>query len=240
MRASKFLIGYTKGIWHDDSRSMMLKLKDFPLTIAMKKFCQDIILSSFVICLSENILIQTQLPPHIAKPDLGPKSYFAYGNTQELGRGDSVSHLHCDMADAVNILVPTTEVSVSDMAVDTEETVGALWDIFRRKDVKKLEEYLLNHWKEFQYPCGCPIDKDRLTIVEAGFFLYAENFFSSPITGDGHGQGQKLGDDETLSTYVKRKENRKRRDPCLSTGERITKNLSRSCRRKKGVDRLSP
>ncbi|KAL8232847.1 hypothetical protein R6Q57_002625 [Mikania cordata] len=93
--------------------------------------------------------IGAKLPPHIVKPDFGPKSYIAYGNTQELGRGDSVSHLHCDMANAVNVLVHTTEISVSDMGVESEETEGALWDIFRREDVKKLEKYLLNHRKEF-------------------------------------------------------------------------------------------
>ncbi|KAL8208066.1 hypothetical protein R6Q57_007478 [Mikania cordata] len=38
MLALNFFIGYTKGIRHDDSRPMMLKLKDFPLPIAMKKF----------------------------------------------------------------------------------------------------------------------------------------------------------------------------------------------------------
>ncbi|KAF8057712.1 JMJ25 [Scenedesmus sp. PABB004] len=55
--------------------------------------------------------LATALTPDDNPTDLGPKCYVAYGRTSTVpdgGEGDSVTKLHCDMADAVNLLLHAT------------------------------------------------------------------------------------------------------------------------------------
>ncbi|KAK3272500.1 hypothetical protein CYMTET_19206 [Cymbomonas tetramitiformis] len=60
--------------------------------------------------------LATALPEVVKKPDLGPKSYIAYGYPKEIAPCDSMSRLHEDMSDAVNILLFSTDARAEEKA----------------------------------------------------------------------------------------------------------------------------
>ncbi|XP_019441694.1 PREDICTED: lysine-specific demethylase JMJ25-like isoform X6 [Lupinus angustifolius] len=169
--------------------------------------------------------------------DMGPKTCIAYGVSQELGRGDSVTKLHCGMSDAVNVLthianvelchknltaidklklkhleqdkrellrddqdgesnVPSSSSSTVDglsygselkddekvkmkqensMSVGEDASDGALWDIFRRQDVPKLQEYLKKHFREFRHVHCRPVKQVIHPIHDQTMYLTLEH-----------------------------------------------------------------
>ena len=105
----KFFTGYTEGRFDGKKWPQILKLKDWP---PYKTFGESLPRHDveFTCCLpfkeytdrrSGPLNLATRLPQNSLKPDMGPKTYIAYGFPKELGRGDSVTKLHCDMSDAV-------------------------------------------------------------------------------------------------------------------------------------------
>ncbi|GMN52532.1 hypothetical protein TIFTF001_021675 [Ficus carica] len=247
----QFFTGYLKGRFDSKMWPQILKLKDWPpsnlfgerLPRHNAEFISCLPFKEYTHPLSGFLNLAVKLPKKSLKPDLGPKTYIAYGVQQELGRGDSVTKLHCDMSDAVNILTHTAEVTftpeqlatIEDLkkehgkqdqtesfgsgvasgceqkdkkfswvnsqkkqeenfgpdescatieqshdcgnmleSLDTAEG-GALWDIFRREDVPKLQEYLKKHFREFRHTYCCPLEQVIHPIHDQSMYLTMEH-----------------------------------------------------------------
>ncbi|XP_038688645.1 lysine-specific demethylase JMJ25-like [Tripterygium wilfordii] len=117
----QFFTGYSEGRFDSKGWPQILKLKDWPPSNLFEEVLprHD---AEFKCCIpfkeythpKKGVLnLAITLPKKSLKPDMGPKTYIAYGVAQELGRGDSVTKLHCDMSDAVNVLTHTAEVTFS-------------------------------------------------------------------------------------------------------------------------------
>ncbi|XP_059662576.1 lysine-specific demethylase JMJ26-like [Cornus florida] len=228
INARSFFKGYTDGRRYDNFWPEMLKLKDWPpsdkfedlLPRHADEFISALPFQEYTDPRSGFLNLAVKLPSDVLKPDLGPKTYIAYGTAEELGRGDSVTKLHCDMSDAVNILTHTAEVvldkvqhsaikilkqkhraqderervdreklgsGINEKRVDEherhftfpcsspegaiEEMGDALWDIFRREDIPKLQEYLTKHSSEFRHTFCCPIEQVVHPIHDQSFYL---------------------------------------------------------------------
>ncbi|XP_033148732.1 lysine-specific demethylase JMJ25 isoform X4 [Brassica rapa] len=216
-----FFTGYQKGRYDREGWPSVLKLKDWPPSKSfnenLPRHCEEFLcslpLKQYTHPVSGPLNLAVKLPDFCLKPDMGPKTYVAYGFAQEMGRGDSVTKLHCDMSDAVNVLTHVSEVTIKEeekkstieklkrkhAAQDVKELFGsvpnykekieilentneeevknleadggALWDIFRREDVPKLEKYLLSHHKEFRHFFCSPVSKVVHPIHDQSFYL---------------------------------------------------------------------
>lgn len=105
----RFFVGYSKGLFDEEMWPQLLKLKDWPPSNYFEERLPRHG-AEFISCLPFKeythphggiLNLAVNLPEGSVKPDMGPKTYIAYGFVQELGRGDSVTKLHCDMSDAV-------------------------------------------------------------------------------------------------------------------------------------------
>ncbi|CAM0146286.1 unnamed protein product [Urochloa decumbens] len=115
-----FFDGYSRGAFGAEDLPVLLKLKDWPRHSSFEErlprhnaeFMSALPFREYTDPKFGPLNLAVKLPKDVIKPDLGPKTYIAYGVPQELEIGDSVTKLHCDMSDAVNILTHTDEIKL--------------------------------------------------------------------------------------------------------------------------------
>eukprot|EP00798_Chlamydomonas_sp_ICE-L_P014715 gene14715-20755_t len=164
-------------------KALMLKVKDWPPEEHFKErlvrhnqdFIEMLPLKMYTHP-SEGPLNLAAMMPRWSNPtDLGPKTYIAMGQVEEHPEEeyDSVTKLHQDMGDAVNILVhcQLDKDSGEELAVRQGLTpavpggsygcAGAVWDIWRMSEADVLREYLQQHASEFVHR-GERVDRDHV------------------------------------------------------------------------------
>ncbi|KAG9139896.1 hypothetical protein Leryth_015268 [Lithospermum erythrorhizon] len=121
VNVANFFRGYSKVKVDDEGWPIILKLKDWPPSSLFEErlprhnaeFITSLPFKEYTHPRDGYLNLAVKLPSKFLKPDLGPKTYIAYGVNLELGRGDSVTKLHCDMSDAVNVLTHTQGVTLN-------------------------------------------------------------------------------------------------------------------------------
>ncbi|KAK1439540.1 hypothetical protein QVD17_05360 [Tagetes erecta] len=139
----QFFKKYTEGHYDDHGWPQILKLKDWPPSSLFEErlprhgveFITSLPFKEYTHPRDGYLNLAVKLPKDSLKPDMGPKTYIAYGVAQELGRGDSVTKLHCDMSDAVNVLTHTATVEMTSEQLSQINKLKRKYDAEDRKEL---------------------------------------------------------------------------------------------------------
>ncbi|WOH00471.1 hypothetical protein DCAR_0519834 [Daucus carota subsp. sativus] len=208
--ARLFFNGYQEGQFTSFGWPLILKLKDWPPSSSfdehLPRHCVEFLSSlpfkEYTNPRSGYLNLAVKLPEKSLKPDLGPKTYIAYGNTQEANIEKLKQLQYAQDEMEFHGTVVKSEGLGSKQQDDNEEKIkeseenprnmvssslenniegidhpegGALWDIFRRQDSLKLEEYLRKYYKEFRHIYCLPLDKVVHPIHDQTCYLSMEH-----------------------------------------------------------------
>lgn len=121
LNMKKLFKGYMEGLPDKSGWPQMLKLNDWPPSGLFEEhlprhdieYITALPFKEYTHPRSGYLNLSVKLPNDYLTPDLGPKMYVSYGFAQELGRGDSVTKIHCYESDAVYVLTHAKEVTVT-------------------------------------------------------------------------------------------------------------------------------
>ncbi|KAI3677352.1 hypothetical protein L1987_86978 [Smallanthus sonchifolius] len=212
---SKFCKEYSTGQVKKQGLPLLLKLEDWqPFCLSQGEWPRHFV--EFINCLpfkdytnpnNGYLNVAVKLPYLSAKPNMGPKMDIVYGVEKELEYGDSITKLHYEKSDTVNVLTHTKSNVLTSTKLNKTKVVkqkhgdqheplvceagpqrnegqqyavepmegSALWDIFHRKDVPKLEEYLRNHSTEFSHTDRFSVEQVFHPIHDRTFYLNMEH-----------------------------------------------------------------
>lgn len=94
---------------------------------------------------------------HISEVPINDKMQDGMGKLKKKHAEQDLKELYSSVANQEEMMEILENSRQQVQNVETDD--GALWDIFRREDIPKLESYIEKHHKEFRHLYCCPVSQ---------------------------------------------------------------------------------